>query len=93
MAKLSGNLRIAAVPASESSRFYFEVSFLPYAGKLNTRPVRVPSHDELVNLLLELKLPEDEATLWAGKARSQGLVLIASVERTDLLLKENGLLA
>jgi len=40
-----------------------------------------------------LKFGEDDATRWAGKARSQGVVLINSFERTDTLLREKGLLA
>ena len=42
---------------------------------------------------MNLKIGEDEATRWAGKARAQGVVLIAPVERTESQLKENGLLA
>jgi len=40
-----------------------------------------------------LKFSEDDATRWAGKVRSQGVVLIASFERTDSQLRDNGLLA
>jgi hypothetical protein len=93
MAKLMGNLRITANPGSEGIRPHFEVVFVPYAGRLNTRPVRAASYDELVALLLDLKFNEDDATRWAGKARSQGVVLINSCERTDTLLREKGLLA
>jgi hypothetical protein len=93
MAKLTGNLRITANPGSEGVKPHFEVVFVPYAGRLNTRPVRAANYDDLVTLLSELKFSEDEATRWAGKARSQGVILIASVERTDLLLRDNGLLA
>jgi hypothetical protein len=92
MAKLTGNLRITANPGSEGVKPHFEVVFVPYAGRLNTRPAKPGSYDDLVALLTELKFSEDEATRWAGKARSQGLILIASVERTDSLLRENGLL-
>ena len=93
MAKLTGNLRVTAKPESETSRAHFEVVFVPYAGRLNTKPVTATSQDDLINLLMDLKIDEDEATRWAGKARAQGVVLIASFERTDLLLRENGLLA
>jgi hypothetical protein len=93
MAKLTGNLRITANPGSEGVRAHFEVVFLPYAGRLNTKPAKADNYDDLVALLSELKFSEDDATRWAGKARSQGVVLISSFERADTLLRENGLLA
>jgi len=93
MPKVVGNLRITAVPAKEGVRSHFELIFLPYAGRLNTRPAIANTYDDLVSLLQELKLSEDDATQWAGKARSQGLILIDSFERNDALLRENGLLA
>jgi hypothetical protein len=93
MPKLTGNLRITANPGSEGVRPYFEVVFVPYAGRLNTKAVKASSYDELVALLSELKFGEDEATRWAGKARAQGVILISSFERTDSVLRENGLLA
>jgi hypothetical protein len=93
MPKLTGNLRITANPGSEGVRPYFEVMFVPYAGRLNTKPARAASYDDLVALLSELKFSEDEATRWAGKARSQGVILISSFERNDSLLRDNGLLA
>jgi hypothetical protein len=93
MVKLTGNLRITANPGSEGIKAHFEVVFVPYAGRLNTKPAKVNNYDELVALLTELKFGEDDATRWAGKARSQGVVLISSFERADSLLRENGLLA
>jgi len=93
MPKLTGNLRITANPGSEGVRPYFEVVFVPYAGRLNTKPVKASNYDELVALLSELKFGEDEATRWAGKARAQGVILISSFERTDSVLRDNGLLA
>jgi hypothetical protein len=60
---------------------------------LNTKPAKADNYDDLVALLSELKFSEDDATRWAGKARSQGVVLISSFERADTLLRENGLLA
>ena len=93
MAKLTGNLRITANPGSEGERPYFEVVFIPYAGRLNTKPAKAASYDDLVTLLSDLKFNEDEATRWAGKARSQGVVLISSFERADSLLRDYGLLA
>lgn len=93
MPKLMGNLRITAVPASSDARAHFEVMFQPYTGRLATKPATVGTYDDLVTLLMDLKISEDESTRWAGKARSQGLVLINSFERADTLLREKGLLA
>ena len=93
MAKLIGNLRITAKPAAEGVKAHFEVVFLPYAGRLNTRPAMAHSYDDLVALLQDLKFGEDEATRWAGKARAQGVIIIDSFERPDTLLREKGLLA
>jgi hypothetical protein len=93
MAKLTGNLRITAIPASAGTRPHFEVVFLPYSGRLNTTPATAATYDDLVSLLMDLKFSEDDSARWAGKARSQGLILIDSVERTDSLLREKGLLA
>ena len=92
MAKLTGNLRITANPGSEGGRPYFEVVFLPYAGRLNTKPAKADNYDDLVALLSELRFSEDEATRWAGKARAQGVVIISSFERTDSQLRDGGLL-
>jgi hypothetical protein len=92
MAKLMGNLRITAIPASTGTQSHFEVVFVPYAGRLNTKPATANSYDDLVSILMDLKFSEDESARWAGKARSQGLILIDSVERTDVLLREKGLL-
>jgi len=92
MAKLTGNLRITANAVAGQTGAHFEVVFVPYAGRLNTKAARPSNYDELVALLSDLKFSEDEATRWAGKARAQGVILIASVERTDTLLRENGLL-
>ncbi|MDR3773069.1 MAG: hypothetical protein P4L26_06955 [Terracidiphilus sp.] len=92
MAKLTGNLQIKLCPGKEGEQPYFEVVFVPYAGRLNTKPAKVNNLDDLVALLTELKLSEDEAQKWAGRSRSQGVVIIPSFERTDSLLKEMGLL-
>ncbi len=93
MAKVTGNLRITPHPGLEGQRAYFEVLFIPYAGRMNTVPARVFSLEDLVALLINLRISEDDATRWAGKTRAQGVVLIPSIERTELFLKENGLLA
>ncbi len=92
MAKVTGTIRINANPGSSGAVGHFEVVFVPYAGRLNTKPVKVSDLDDLVSLLMNLKISEDEATRWAGKARTQGVVLIAGVERTEAQLQENGLL-
>jgi hypothetical protein len=93
MAKVTGTIRINANPGSSAAVGHFEVVFVPYAGRLNTTPVKVSNLDDLVTLLMNLKISEDEATRWAGKARTQGVVLISGVERTESQLQENGLLA
>lgn len=92
MGKLMGNLKITAKPAGEGVKAHFEVVFVPYSGRLNTRPAAANTYDELVSLLMDLKFSEDDATRWAGKARSQGIILIDSFERPDSLLRERGLL-
>jgi hypothetical protein len=93
MAKLIGNLRITAIPASANTRSHFEVVFMPYAGRMKTTPATAGTYDELVALLMDLRFSEDDSTRWAGKARSQGLILIDSFERADTFLREKGLLA
>lgn len=93
MAKLIGNIRITAVAAGEGTRSHFDVVFVPYSGRLETKTVSVATYDDLVVFLTELRISEDEATRWAGRVRSGGVVLIPSVERNDSLLRENGLLA
>jgi hypothetical protein len=93
MTKLMGTIRITPNLGSEKSRPYFEIVFVPYHGRFNTPSVQVTTHDELVQFLMGIKISEDEATRWAGKARSQGVVLISGVERTEAQLRESGLLA
>ena len=93
MAKVTGTIRINANPGTSATVGHFEVVFVPYAGRLNTKPVKLSNLDDLVTLLMNLKISEDEATRWAGKARTQGVVLISGVERTESQLQENGLLA
>jgi hypothetical protein len=92
MVKLTGNLRISAIPSSSAGRGHFEVLFQPYRGRLATKAVSAATFDDLVTLLMALKFSEDESTRWAGKARAQGLILIDSFERSDILLREKGLL-
>ena len=92
MAKLIGNIRVTGVGEAEGNRSHFEVVFVPYSGKLATRTVSVNTYDDLVAFLIEIRLSEDEATRWAGRVRSGGVILIPDIERTDTLLRENGLL-
>jgi hypothetical protein len=92
MTKLTGNIRITPNPGNAERGPHFEVVFVPYHGRVNAQTVRVSSHDDLVAFLMEIKFSEDEAARWAGRARAS-VVLIPSVERTEELLKENGLLA
>ena len=88
-----GNLKITTHAASETEPAHYEVVFVPYSGRLNTKPAKASNLEDLVTLLSDLKLSEDDATKWAGRARAQGVILIASFERTDTLLREMGLLA
>ena len=92
MKKLTGNVRITPNPGTDTMGPHFEIVFVPYAGRINAQTVRINSHDELVAFLIGIKIPEDEASRWAGRAKGS-LVLIPNVERTEELLKENGLLA
>ena len=91
MKKLIGNIRITPNPGTETMGPHFEVVFIPYAGRFNTQTVRVTSHDDLVAFLIEIKISEDDASRWAGRARGD-VVLIPSIERSEELLKEHGLL-
>jgi hypothetical protein len=91
MTKLTGNIRITPNPGNETLAPHFEVDFVPYHGRVKAQTVRVNSHDELVSFLIEIKFSEDDASRWAGRARGS-VVLIPSIERTEDLLKENGLL-
>jgi hypothetical protein len=93
MPKLMGNLQIKVQQGSDGARPHFEITFVPYAGRLNTKAAVATNHEDLVTLLIDLRIGEDEASKWAGRARAQGVVLIPSFERTDAFLKEMGLLA
>jgi hypothetical protein len=42
---------------------------------------------------MEIKISEDEASRWAGRARGEGSVLISGIERTEAQLRDSGLLA
>jgi hypothetical protein len=92
MKKLIGNIRITPNAGTETMGPHFEVVFVPYAGRINAQTVRITSHDDLVSFLTGIKISEDEASRWAGRAKGS-VVLIPSVERTEEILKENGLLA
>ena len=93
MAKLIGTIRITPNAGNETTKPHFEVTFVPFAGRLETRAVKLGTYDDLVSFLVNIRLSEDEASRWAGKARSEGTVLIAGIERHDTLLREIGLLA
>ena len=93
MAKLMGTIRITPNAGNETSKPHFEIVFVPYHGRFNTPTVKVSTHDDLVQFLMDIKISEDEAARWAGKARSQGVVLISGVERTEAQLRESGLIS
>jgi len=93
MAKLTGNIRITTKPASANVKGHFEIAFVPYSGRVNAQLVRVSSHEDLVQFLMGIRLSEDDATLWAGRARSEGVLLIPGIERTEDQLRASGLLA
>jgi hypothetical protein len=92
MAKLIGNIRITGVTGAEGAPPHFEIAFVPYSGRLNTKTVSVTTYDDLVAFLAQIRISEDEATRWAGRVRSGGVVLIPNIERNDSLLRECGLL-
>jgi hypothetical protein len=92
MKKLIGNIRITPNAGTDTMGPHFEVVFVPYAGRIDAQTVRLTSHDDLVSFLTGIKISEDEASRWAGRAKGS-VVLIPSVERSEELLKENGLLA
>ena len=91
MTKLTGTIRITPNPGSGKLGPHFEVVFVPYHGRVNAPTVRVGTHDELVRFLIGIKLSEDEASRWAGRARVD-VVLIPSIERTEAQLRDSGLL-
>jgi len=92
MKKLIGTVRITPNPGDEKTLPHFDVVFQPYSGKLDTPTVQLNTHDELVEFLISLRISEDEAARWAGRAKGS-VVLIPSIERTEVLLKESGLMA
>lgn len=92
MTKLNGSIRITPNPGGDGRAPHFEVLFVPFRGKLNTPTVRITSLDDLTAFLIQIKISEDDAARSSGRARA-GVVLITNIERTEELLKENGLLA
>jgi hypothetical protein len=90
--KLNGNIRIARSAESGNARPHFEVSFVPYAGRMKTQAVRLASQDDVVEFLMKVKISEDDSSRWAGKANSEGIVLIPDVQLTEALLRETGLI-
>ena len=93
MTKLIGTIRIQPNAGSETVGPHFAIDFQPYSGRLNTQTARASTYDDLVEFLIGIRMSEDEATRWAGKARSQGVVLISGIERTEAQLRDSGLLA
>jgi len=93
MKKLTGTLKITTNRAADGSLLNFEVVFVPYVGRLNTRPAKPRTQEDLETFLIDLRMPEDEAARWAGKARVEGVVLVSPFERSDAQLIERGLLA
>ncbi len=91
MKKLIGTIRIKPDPGSDTVGPHFAIDFLPYAGRLNTQTVRASTYEELVEFLIGIRISEDEASRWAGKARV-GVVLISRIERTEEQLRDSGLL-
>ncbi len=92
MIKLKGNIRIATKNEPDSPGPVFNISFVPYHGRIKALEVRITRHDELVQYLIGIRLGDDQASLWAGRARSEGIVLIPEIERSEAQLKEYGLM-
>jgi len=90
MKKLIGTVRITPQPGDGTTLPHFDVVFLPYSGKIETPTVEVSTYDELVEFLVSIKISEDEASRWAGRAKGS-VVLIPSVEQTEELLRDRGL--
>lgn len=91
MNKLIGNIRITPNPGSGGGVAHFEVVFVPFHGKVNAQTVRIANQDDLTAFLIEIKISEDDASRWSGRARA-GVVLIPNIERPEDLLREKGLL-
>jgi len=92
MTKLKGNIRITTKNEPDSPGPVFNISFVPYHGRIKGLEVRITRHDELVQYLIGIRLGDDQASLWAGRARSEGVVLIPEIERSEAQLKEYGLM-
>lgn len=92
MMKLKGNVRITTKNELGTPGPIFNISFVPYHGRIKGLDVRITRHDELVQYLTSIRLSEDQASLWAGRARSEGVVLIPEIERSEAQLKEYGLM-
>lgn len=92
MKKLIGTVRITPISGDETTLPHFDVVFVPYSGKLDTQTVEIGTYDALVEFLISLRISEDEAARWAGRAKGT-VVLIPSIERPEELLKDCGLLA
>jgi hypothetical protein len=93
MPKVTGTIQIKTKGPSHNMAACFEVSFVAYHGRLNAQPVRLTTQEDLVQFLMGIRLSEDDASRWAGRARSEGVLLIPGVETTETVLKDNGLLS
>jgi len=92
MTKLKGNVRITTKNELGTPGPVFSISFVPYHGRIKGLDVRITRHDELVQYLTSIRLSDDQASLWAGRARSEGVVLIPEIERSEAQLREYGLM-
>lgn len=92
MAKLTGTIRITPKPGTETLGPHFEVVFVSYSGRVKTQTVRVTTQDDLVQFLMDIRISEDEASRWAGRAQTEGIMLIPNIERSEAQLKDCGLL-
>jgi hypothetical protein len=92
MTKLKGNIRITTKTEAGSPGPVFDISFVPYHGRINGLHVQITRHDDLVQYLISMRISDDEASRWAGRARSEGVVLIPEIERSEAQLREYGLM-
>jgi hypothetical protein len=90
MKKLIGTVRVTPNPGDETTLPHFDVVFAPYSGKMETPTVEVNTYDELVDFLISIRISEDEAARWAGRAKAS-VVLIPNIERPEQLLRDCGL--
>jgi hypothetical protein len=90
--KLKGTIRITSSQESEWAIRYYDVSFIPYHGRLKTQVMRFANAEELVEFLVRIKVGEDDSVRWAGKVKQEGLVLIPDIQLAEDELKGAGLI-